>query len=325
MPYSWGDDVSTWRNPGRYDYGAAKRAYVDPTVKLDTREYVERYEPNNGLVNPHKKELVSKSKNPIIVGIDCTGSMSEWPAEIFDRLPLFAQTLAKYREDVEISFSVIGDAYSDQYPLQIAQFAKGVELDELLNAFYPEGGGGGQTCETYELWAYFMLNHVKTPNAEKPFMIIMGDEDYYKKVNKDQIQHYIGDKITEDVDAEHVWDKLAEKFNIFLLRKEYFSEESDQRILESWRKVLGRQKVIHIPCKERAVDVAMGIIARGWGKYGDFRTNIEARQDEENIKRVEDAIKHIPDGGLGPEAETVSAGASAGAGDSDGGTSKKLV
>lgn len=291
MPYSWGDDTNTWNNPGAYDYGSARRAYVDPSATMDPRVYNTKIrEPNMKLVNPYEKTIHSDSTNPIIVGIDCTGSMADWPAEIFDRLPLFCQTLAKYRPDVEISFSVIGDAYSDRFPLQTADFGKGPALDEYLNAFYPEGGGGGQNRETYELWAYYMLKHAETPNAVSPFMIIMGDEAYYDTVSHDQVKHYTGEDVKEDVDSRSVWNLLKQRYNIFLLHKPYTAGTDDSDILACWYDVLGRERVVTLPNKERAVDVAMGLISRNWGHLDDFKTNMSARQDTSTVNDVVDIV-----------------------------------
>ena len=60
---------------------------------LVPRTYSRRGEPNAKVVDP-KKHSPSDSANPLIVAVDVTGSMSSWPAEIFDRLPLLYNTLA---------------------------------------------------------------------------------------------------------------------------------------------------------------------------------------------------------------------------------------
>lgn len=50
------------------------------------RTYQEKSGPNEKIIDP-KKIVSTESTNPLIVAIDVTGSMSSWPAEIFDRLP----------------------------------------------------------------------------------------------------------------------------------------------------------------------------------------------------------------------------------------------
>ena len=93
-------------------------------------------------MDPKGKELSTASENPIVIAVDGTGSMATWPGEIFDRLPLLYQTLSKYKPDVELTFSVIGDANSDVWPVQIPHFGQGPTLDDYLKALQPEGGGG---------------------------------------------------------------------------------------------------------------------------------------------------------------------------------------
>ncbi|MFW5746062.1 MAG: hypothetical protein ACOCWQ_00750, partial [Nanoarchaeota archaeon] len=190
--YSWGNDTSTWRGPGRYNFDSARRGYLDDLAQSAAakgpRSYTAPPGPDLGLVDPHGKRIHSDKKNPVIVAVDVTGSMAAWPGEIFDRLPLLYQTLSQYRDDVEISFCAIGDANSDRYPLQINEFASGVALEDHLKALYPEGGGGGQSRESYELFGYHVLQNAQTPNATSPFLIMFGDEGFYDTVDPDQAE-----------------------------------------------------------------------------------------------------------------------------------------
>src|SRR3989344_5344402 len=122
--YGWGDDTSAWKKPGAYNYGSAKAPYLKDlekeAAKDGPRTYTEKSSPNLKLVDPKGRIIKSMSKNPILFGIDGTGSMQTWPGEFFDRAPLLYQTLSKYRDDVEISFSVIGDTVSDDWPVQVS-------------------------------------------------------------------------------------------------------------------------------------------------------------------------------------------------------------
>ncbi len=292
--YSWGDDTYTWKKPGAYDFGSAKKAYLDDLKKSSEekgpRSYVAKSGPDMKLVDPKGKKISSDSENPIIIAVDTTGSMQTWPAEIFDRLPLLYQTLSKYRSDVEISFSVIGDAVSDQWPVQVSDFGKETKLDDYLKALCPEGGGGPGIKESYELWAYFMNEHASTPKAKSPFMIIMGDEKFYDKINPAQVKHYLGDT-AQELDSKDVWKALAQKFDIYLLHKKYEPYEKD--IVEQWGEAIGKQKIIPVGDPTRVVDVAMGIIAKNWGYFEDFGKSLSARQDTKEINKVMDSLKYV--------------------------------
>ena len=93
----------------------------------------------------------------------------------------------------------------------------GVDLEEKLNALGCEGGGGAQIHESYELFAHYMLNHCETPNADRPFLFIYGDEKFYKDVNPRQVAHYIGDVLPGPVKSEDVWKALLKKYQDFTL------------------------------------------------------------------------------------------------------------
>lgn len=293
--YSWGDDTNTWKKPGGYDFGSARRAYLeglkDEAEEKGPRTYSTKKTPKLELVDPKGKNISSESENPIVIAVDVTGSMQTWPAEIFDRLPLLYQTLSKYRPDVEFSFSAIGDAISDQWPVQVGDFGKGPTLDDVLKAIYAEGGGGPGIRESYELWAYFMNEHAKTPKAKSPFMIIMGDEKFYDTINPEQVKKYLGDKI-QVTDAKQVWQSLSQKFDIYLLRKSY--APYDKEICSQWTEAIGQQKIIPVTDPTRVVDVAMGIIARNWGHFDDFTKNLSARQDNSEIGKVMTSLRYVP-------------------------------
>jgi len=296
--YAWGPtDPTKWKKPGSYKYDDARKPYLDKLAsdasKLGPRTYVNRSEPDMGLVNTAGKTITSDSKNPIIIGIDITGSMSKWPFEIFDRMPLLFQGLAQYedREDLEMCIAAIGDATCDNYPLQVNDFAKGIELDTKVNALFPEGGGGGHIIESYELFAYFMLEHCKTPNATSPFLLIYGDEMFYENVNPKQVGHYIGDKLNRPIESRQVWQKLLQNFNLYLLHKPYGDENEpdvDEEVKTQWAKAIGKQRIIEVPSMDRAVDIAYGLIAKHWGEYRDFKKSMDARGHDATVKGAVD-------------------------------------
>jgi hypothetical protein len=301
--YGWGGDTSNWRGSRRYKFDSARSPYLDKlasaAAKKGPRTYTRSHEPDMALVNSRGKNLKSDSKNPIVVAVDVTGSMASWPGEIFDRLPLLYQTLSQYREDAEFCFAAIGDATCDEFPLQVNDFGKGLDLEQHVKALGCEGGGGGQVSESYELFAHFMLNHCETPNATSPFLLIYGDEKFYNEVDPRQVEHYIGDKLQAPVDSKGVWKGLMQKFNMYFLHKPYGhggDTRTDREVVAHWADAIGEQRIIEIPTCERAVDIAMGIVAKQWGQFGDFKENLGARQSKKSVKdSVYKSLRFIPD------------------------------
>jgi hypothetical protein len=292
--YTWNEDTSEWYGTGKYNFRTAAAPLREDAAERakahGPRSYEKKAGPNEKITSP-AKHIHSKSKNPIIVAIDVTGSMASWPAEIFDRLPLLYNTLSQYREDVEICFAAIGDAIVDRFPLQVTTFANGFDLEQLLGSLYGEGAGG-DAPESYGLLAQWVNTHVETPNAEEPpFLIIFGDAPMHEHISGAEITHYLGDPDSQDVDALKAWQLTASKWNTWFLRRP--TGKKGDGIDRQWAEAVGEQKIIHIQDEQRAVDYAMGLIARAWGYFGDFQVNMRARQSEDKVNQVSQLIELI--------------------------------
>ena len=107
--------------------------------------------------SPVGKTLTTASNCPIVLAVDVTGSMGNWSKVMYDKMPMFyGQLLTQgYAEGPDICFAGIGDATTDQAPLQVTKFAKGIDIDEEIKKLWLEGGGGDRDwpCESYELAA----------------------------------------------------------------------------------------------------------------------------------------------------------------------------
>ena len=53
----------------------------------------------------------------------------------------------------------IGDVLCDQAPLQVTQFEADIRIAEQLEKLWLEKGGGGNSCESYNLPWYFAAMH----------------------------------------------------------------------------------------------------------------------------------------------------------------------
>ena len=289
--YSWDEDTSTWYGKGKYKYGAAgssrRKAAADRAKALGPRTYEKKSKANEKIIDP-SKHIRSESNNPLIIAVDVTGSMASWPFEIFDRLPLLYNTLSQYREDLEICFAAIGDAAYDDWPLQVTTFASSYDLEQLLAALYGEGGGG-DAPESYGLFAHWVNTHVTIPKLhDPPFLIMFGDVSMHPKVPKAQVAHYLGDKVGTDVDSIQAWQQLSETWNVWFLRRP--TGKPGDYVDFQWGQAIGEQKILRIQDEQRAVDYAMGIIARAWGHFDDFQDNMRARQDESMVAMVSKPI-----------------------------------
>lgn len=292
--YSWGDDTSDWAKPGTYGYGAGT-APMRAEAALKSKEHGPRaYSvgngPNEQLTSP-LKEISSSSPNPLLVAVDVTGSMQRWPAEIFDRLPLFYQTLSQYRPDLEVSYAAIGDCRYDRWPLQVTSFAKGFSLEDNLKGIYGEGGGG-DAPESYGVFAWW-VQHRAHVTAERPFLIVFGDAMMHDTILPAELKRFVGVDIAQPASAIAAWRAVSRVWSTWFLRRPggVRGDEIDQQ----WSQAIGIQNVVHMDDEQRAVDYAMALVARSWGHFDDFKANMTARQDDGKVKGLAERVALIED------------------------------
>jgi len=285
--YGWDEDPSTWYGKGRYSFEEAtahrREADAGRARAEGPRSYGRKSAPDPQRTDP-KKKIRSHSENPLIVAVDVTGSMAQWPFEIFDRLPLLYNTLSQYRPDLDIAFFAIGDERADRFPIQVTDFASGFDLEAQLKALYGEGGGG-DIPESYGLLAWYVANRCEIPNAkDKPFFILFGDAPMHTMIGRQALQDLLGVSVPSDVTAFEAWRRITERWNLWFLRRPT-GREGDG-VDEQWRAAIGADNVLIIEDEARAVDCAMGIVARAWGRLEDFENNLLARQSAPVVERV---------------------------------------
>lgn len=291
--YSWSGDTSDWYGDSAYSYSSAGAKKRDASAKRaeahGPRTYEKKKGPNEKIITP-SKHISTTSTNPLIVAVDVTGSMAHWPFEIFDRLPLLFNTLSQYREDMEICFAAIGDAAVDKWPLQVTTFASGFDLEQQLGSLYGEGGGG-DFPESYGLFAHWVNTHVTIPNAgDTPFLIVFGDATMHKTVPAKQINHYLGDHSGKrGVNAIKAWQQVTQTWNTWFMRRP--TGKPGDQVDQQWGEAITGQKIFHIQDEQRAVDYAMGLVARAWGHFDNFQDNMRARQSEDKVEKVSELIE----------------------------------
>ncbi len=213
---------------------------------------------------------IYKDQDIVIVIIDGTGSMGEDAFIIRDKIVLLEGQLRiqGYLRNPLVMVCIVGDANSDSYPIQITKPERGDALIAEIEKTYPEGKGGGQGMESYELMAYYFVNHMKLDDtAIRPYLFFLGDEGIYPEVDASHIREFIGDNLKGDLDSGEVFKKLCRKFNVFRLHREYnggsYSSGDDDRIFKQWQKMIGSERVQRLDVPKAVVDIILGVIAIG--------------------------------------------------------------
>ena len=244
--------------------------------------YSKRHKVHQDVLMDGERRIFTDAKNPICIALDVTGSMGNSAKIMFDKMPMFWGQIEQkgYLPDPSVSFAAIGDAYCDTAPLQVTQFEKGKKIDEWLDKIWLEGGGGGQTMESYDLAALFYVQRCSVPNMEHGFFFFIGDEDYYKELD--------GKK------TDPIFQELMFKFDTYFIHWPYNSYGGDDsRIVASWKKLMGERFLI-LDEPKAIVDIMLGIIAMRMGvrDMNEYEDDLKNKgQSASRIKKVRETIK----------------------------------
>lgn len=191
----------------------------------------------------------------IVFALDVTGSMGEIPRLLASQqLPSFMKILMDCQiPDPQILFMAVGDAVSDEAPLQAGQFESTAELmDQWLTWSYLEGGGGGTGQESYELGLYFLAMHTEmdclVKRKKRGYLFMTGDEEPYPTLSRYVVEAITGDRLDEDVPCEEVVAEVQKSFIPFFVIPDRARAKRCER---TWRNLLGD----NVLCLDHPADV----------------------------------------------------------------------
>lgn len=288
---SWSDDDYLRRAKDRKAKGVSAFAHSDDTVRSvpkDEWKVHPQLDPK-GVTRESRDSATHPESLSIMVVFDETGSMGDNPRIMQKGLArLMGGLLLQkgYAEHPQVLFGAHGDATCDQVPLQIGQFESDIAMENDLGRFLLEGGGGGQTTESYELVLYFAARHTSIDcwerRKQKGYLFLIGDEMPYPFVKAREVQDLIGDKIDEDISTESIIAQAREKYHIFMIRPTHTSNGADPRVQTRWENLLGKEHVVrldHIEAITEAIALIVGITE---GKI----TVEEGIKDIQSIKEI---------------------------------------
>lgn len=157
---------------------------------------------------------------PVILALDVTGSMGGAAVEVAKKLNVIMTNLYEKVADVEFMIMGIGDLAYDDAPIQASQFESDIRIAEQLDKIYFEGGGGGNSYESYTAAWYFGLYHTKLDcwnRGKKGIIITMGDEPLNPYLPKIPLSKVMGNNLQSDIETKDLYEETSRKFEIYHL------------------------------------------------------------------------------------------------------------
>lgn len=291
------EDYGTSSSSGWSSYGysgsSEKSSYSSyAESKMSARHLEECMRPNH--------RITSKSKHPIVVALDVTGSNRQLAKIIYDKSPMMYGQIEqkKYLDDFDICFMAVGDAIFDDYPLQVGEFAKGIEIDTYLEKLVLEGGGGTNSGESYELAAFYLEHFMDMQEGAEPFIFFIGDEKTLYDVSiTDAANAGIPTRDLKNVplESQEVWDMLKDMCNgnVYCILGKYQNRCFRDDITEHWENLLGKDHVIKIEDGKAIVDIILGVIAMVSNSRDMDSYKVDMLERGQTEKRICDVSKSL--------------------------------
>ena len=226
------------------------------TTAMASASVQEVYRENrlNPLLNPKNvvRECLDTEEHPetipVILALDVTGSMGSAATMCANKLDEIMKELYGKVKDVEFLMMGIGDLACDNAPIQASQFESDIRILDQTTKVYFEGGGGGNSYESYTAAWYFGLHNTKLDcwkRGKKGIIITMGDEPLNPYLPGRRLSEVLGTS-TQDVDTEVLYKEVCEKYDVYhiaITNNSCYNRYKDE-IKDSWGKLLNQHLII---------------------------------------------------------------------------------
>jgi hypothetical protein len=259
---------------GRWDAGAwASYAARHTTGKsaaeiFGARAMSDRFDPARIKVRESRDSKANPQSTAIILASDVTGSMGAI-AEVMIRSGLDTTMREIYARkpvtDPHVMVMTVGDAECDQSPLQVTEFEADVRLAEQLKDLWIEGGGGGNSGESYHLPWYFAARKTSADCFEagrrKGYIFTIGDEPILGGITRDNLRRVFDDGAEADLTSSELLAMASRNYEVFhiLLTNVGFARGNLIAVKKSWTPLLG-QRVIECDDHEKIAEVIVSTI-----------------------------------------------------------------
>jgi hypothetical protein len=187
----------------------------------------------------------------IVLALDETGSMGTIPHHLVkDGLPeVMGGIIQKGIKDPQVLFLGIGDHECDRAPLQVGQFESSDELlDKWLTDLYLEGGGGGNSGESYLLAWYFAAYHTAVDcwekRKQKGFLFTIGDEPTLPSLPAESIKHIMGTDQASTLSSLELLEKARETYEVYHFHVKQGSNGRRQDVMDGWTQLIGTDNLV---------------------------------------------------------------------------------
>lgn len=214
-----------------------------------------------------RDSAANPNSTPMIVGGDVTGSMGELARELVQvGMPTLTKEIFERKpvSDPHLMFMAIGDAHTDEAPLQVTQFESSIVLADQMQRIYVEGNGGGNGSESYHLPWWFASQRCDidaTKRGRKGLIFTYGDESVPPPLTPAQLKRVTGDTIESALSAQQLLTMAERSWDVFhiIVGDSGYARNRLPELTAEWRALMGERAIVlrdHTKMAELIVSLA---------------------------------------------------------------------
>lgn len=260
-----------------YSTHSTSRGYERNDVRVEqifSRSSIKsELDPKNIRVRESRDSTEHPASNPIILGIDVTGSMGPVLGGLMSKQGVLNTLLVSLYDrkpvtDPQVMLMGIGDVECDSGPLQATQFESDIRIAQQMEDIWLERGGGGNNHESYTLpWLFAALRcsiDSWEKREKKGFLFTVGDELPNPSLSRHAIQQFLGRQEGEtqfdhDLTSKELFEMVSTKWEVFHILVEEGSNFRKDRSLRTWQELIG-QRVVRLPDYTKMAEVIVSTI-----------------------------------------------------------------
>lgn len=242
-------------DPSAWASYASTTAATKPTVDhiYTSRGLNPDLDPRNIKLRESRDSDANPNSTAVIVALDVTGSMhavldaiartglGTLVQEVYSRKPV---------TDPHIMIMGIGDFECDRAPLQVTQFEAEVDpMTKQLEKIYLEGGGGGNSHESYSAAWLFAAMHTSIDcfekRGKKGYLFTVGDEEPDPTLYRRHLMNHLDEVPEADLTNKQLLEMVSRTYHVFHVMVEegsHFRGFGD-RVVRQWQELLGQRAI----------------------------------------------------------------------------------
>jgi hypothetical protein len=240
-------------------------------------------DPRGVMIRESRDSVDNPLSTPIILGLDVTGSMGAVAGAMAkEGLNSLCKMLYERKPvtDPHIMCMGIGDLEYDSSPLQVSQFEADLRILTQLELLFLEGGGGGNSSESYTLPWYFAANHTVTDSfvkrGKKGYLFTFGDEEPNPTLNTERLTRTLGHAPQGTLSASALLREASKTYQVFHLMvaqgSHYITHGASVR--KKWADLMGQRAIVLQDHKQIADTIFSIIHVNEGGSVGSIPSSV---------------------------------------------------